>query len=120
MNLEASSGQTRADAAKRLDSLKIGADKPRCQPPMRLWSLMRHDIFRTPVWRGYAFAILAWLVAFALRYALAHAFPPGFPYLTFFPAVVLVAYYAGLRPAILAGCCQSNANLSPLQGRLGV
>ena len=63
---------------------------------------MRHDIFRTPVWRGYALAILAWLVAFALRYALAHAFPPGFPYLTFFPAVVLVAYYAGLRPAILA------------------
>ncbi len=28
-------------------------------------------------------------------------FPPGFPYLTFFPAVVLVAYYAGLRPAVL-------------------
>lgn len=63
---------------------------------------MHHDIFRTPVWRGYALAILAWLVAFALRYGLAHAFPPGFPYLTFFPAVVLVAYYAGLRPAILA------------------
>lgn len=69
---------------------------------MRLWSLMHHDIFRAPIWRGYALAILAWLVAFALRYALAHSFPPGFPYLTFFPAVVLVAYYAGLRPAILA------------------
>jgi two-component sensor histidine kinase len=32
---------------------------------------------------------------------LAHWFPPGFPYLTFFPAVVLVAYYAGFRPATL-------------------
>ncbi len=62
---------------------------------------MRHQKFRTPVWRGYAFAIAAWAVAFALRYGLAHWFPPGFPYLTFFPAVVLVAFYAGLRPAIL-------------------
>lgn len=62
---------------------------------------MRHQKFRTPVWRGYAFAIAAWLVAFAIRYGLAHWFPPGFPYLTFFPAVVLVAFYAGLRPAVL-------------------
>lgn len=62
---------------------------------------MRHQKFRNPAWRGYALAIVAWLVAFGLRYGLAHWFPPGFPYLTFFPAVVLVAYYAGLRPAIL-------------------
>lgn len=62
---------------------------------------MRHQKFRNPVWRGYALAIGAWLVAFGLRYGLAHWFPPGFPYLTFFPAVVLVAFYAGLRPAIL-------------------
>jgi K+-sensing histidine kinase KdpD len=46
-------------------------------------------------------AIVAWGVAFAVRYGLAPWFPPGFPYLTFFPAVVFVAYFAGLRPAIL-------------------
>ncbi|WP_336976661.1 sensor histidine kinase [Brevundimonas nasdae] len=62
---------------------------------------MRHQKFRNPAWRGYALAVVAFLVAFGLRYGLAHWFPPGFPYLTFFPAVVLVAYYAGLRPAIL-------------------
>ena len=62
---------------------------------------MRRDVFRNPPWRGYALALLAWAVAFGLRYGLAHWFPPGFPYLTFFPAVVLVAYYAGLRPAVL-------------------
>lgn len=62
---------------------------------------MHRDVFRTSSWRGYALALAAWGVAFALRYGLAHWFPPGFPYLTFFPAVVLVAYYAGLRPAIL-------------------
>ncbi len=50
---------------------------------------------------GYLFAILATLVAWALRYALDDWFPPGFPYLTFFPAVVVTAYFAGLRPSIL-------------------
>ena len=62
---------------------------------------MRRDIFRTAPWRGHGLAIVAWAMAFGLRYGLAHWFPPGFPYLTFFPAVVLVAFYAGLRPAIL-------------------
>lgn len=62
---------------------------------------MHQDFFRRAAWRGYLLALLAWGVAFAVRYGLAHWFPPGFPYLTFFPAVVLVAYYAGLRPAVL-------------------
>lgn len=62
---------------------------------------MRQDFFRSAAWRGYLLALVAWGLAFALRYGLSHWFPPGFPYLTFFPAVVLVAYYAGLRPAIL-------------------
>lgn len=62
---------------------------------------MHRDIFRTPAWRGYALAVTAWAIAFGLRYGLAHWFPPGFPYLTFFPAVVLVAFYAGFRPAVL-------------------
>lgn len=50
---------------------------------------------------GYALAIAAAGVAWALRFALNDWFPPGFPYLTFFPAVVITAYFAGLRPAIL-------------------
>ncbi|WP_309630406.1 histidine kinase dimerization/phosphoacceptor domain -containing protein [Brevundimonas sp.] len=62
---------------------------------------MDQDVFRRAAWRGYLLALVAWGVAFAVRHGLAQWFPPGFPYLTFFPAVVLVAYYAGLRPAIL-------------------
>lgn len=62
---------------------------------------MHQDFFRRVAWRGYLLALLAWGVAFVVRYGLAPWFPPGFPYLTFFPAVVLVAYYAGLRPAVL-------------------
>jgi len=50
---------------------------------------------------GYVFAAIMALAAWALRYALNDWFPPGFPYLTFFPAVVVTAYFAGLRPAVL-------------------
>jgi len=67
------------------------------------------DYFRSPAWRGYLLAIFAWAIAFGLRYSLAPWFPPGFPYLTFFPAVVLVAYYAGLRPAILTAVLSALA-----------
>lgn len=61
--------------------------------------LGRHWI-RGPIGR-YGLALAATLAAFVLRFALAGWFPPGFPYLTFFPAVVVTAYFAGLRPAIL-------------------
>jgi two-component sensor histidine kinase len=58
------------------------------------------DLFRRPPF-GYGLAICIWLTALGTRMALADWFPPGFPYLTFFPAVVVVAYFAGLWPAIL-------------------
>ena len=70
---------------------------------------MDQDFFRRVAWRGYLLALVAWAVAFAVRYGLGHWFPPGFPYLTFFPAVVLVAYYAGLRPAILTAALSGVA-----------
>lgn len=62
---------------------------------------MGANYLRSSAWRAYGFAIFAWAVAFGVRLGLAPWFPPGFPYLTFFPAVVLVAYFAGLRPAVL-------------------
>ena len=57
--------------------------------------------FRSNPIYGYGLAICAWLTAFGVRMALAGWFPPGFPYLTFFPAVVVAAYFAGLKPAVL-------------------
>ena len=36
-------------------------------------------------------------------------FPPGFPYLTFFPAVVITAYFAGVRPAVLCAVLSGAA-----------
>jgi len=57
-------------------------------------------LFRRPLY-GYGLAVCAWLTALGVRMALADWFPPGFPYLTFFPAVVVIAYFCGLGPAVL-------------------
>lgn len=45
------------------------------------------------------FCVAAWW----LRLALDPLFPPGFPYLTFFPAVILASFLFGRGPGILAG-----------------
>ena len=42
------------------------------------------------------------VVAFVVRYALNDALPPGFPYLTFFPAVIVTTLLAGLWPGIVS------------------
>lgn len=49
----------------------------------------------------HAFAAAAFLAALGLRFALDGALPPGFPFLTFFPAVILTAFAAGTGPASL-------------------
>lgn len=50
---------------------------------------------------GYSLALLAFLLAFLLRRALEGDLPPGFPYLTFFPAVILTAFIAGTGPGVV-------------------
>lgn len=49
----------------------------------------------------YGLAVIATASGLAIRLAVENWIPPGFPYVTFFPAVVITAYLAGLRPAIL-------------------
>lgn len=41
------------------------------------------------------------VVAFAIRYLLDHELPAGFPYLTFFPAVIIATLVAGLWPGVV-------------------
>lgn len=53
-------------------------------------------------WIGYGAAVLFALTGLALRWLLNDVFPPGFPFLTFFPAVVLTAFLFGRGPGILA------------------
>lgn len=50
----------------------------------------------------YATTIALCLIAFWLRWALDAAFPPGYPFLTFFPAVIVSSFLFGPRPGIIA------------------
>lgn len=56
---------------------------------------------------AYGFAVTSAVVALGLRLWLDPVLPPGFPYLTFFPAVIVTAFLAGAGPgtvcAVLSG-----------------
>ncbi len=55
-----------------------------------------------PTIRNYLIALSLFGLALWARFALAAVLPPkGFPFLTFFPAVMLSAYFAGLWPGML-------------------
>ena len=52
-------------------------------------------------WPGYLLALFSFVAATWLRLELNGVLPPGFPYLTFFPAVILTTFVAGLWPGVL-------------------
>ena len=56
---------------------------------------------RQPLLGMFAAAAIT-LVALAIRLVLDPVLPPGFPYVTFFPAVVLTAFVFGVRPGVLS------------------
>lgn len=49
------------------------------------------------------FVISAFIISFSVRYFLDDALPFGFPYLTFFPAVILTAFFAGVCAGLILG-----------------
>ena len=66
------------------------------------------DWRRTPH-LGYGLAVVAFFAAFLLRFALDRALPPGLPFVTFFPAVLLTAFVAGLGPGLLVALASGAA-----------
>ena len=58
---------------------------------------------------GYAIALLAFLAALGVRFAVNGVLPAGFPYLTFFPAVLLTAFFCGTRPGIVTALLSTIA-----------
>jgi signal transduction histidine kinase len=59
---------------------------------------------------AYPLAALAVGLGLGVRFALERVFPPtGFPFLTFFPAVLLSALFCGLGPALLAAALSTLA-----------
>lgn len=51
---------------------------------------------------AYAVALLLSAIAWWIRWKLDAAFPPGFPYLTFFPAVIISSFLFGRGPGTLS------------------
>lgn len=71
-----------------------------------LEAVARWDAARIGPWWRWPLAILAAMLAIALRVALDEDLPPGFPYLTFFPTVLIVAFVLGTMPGIaVAAVC---------------
>lgn len=52
--------------------------------------------------RAYSMALLLSAMAWWIRWQLDAAFPPGFPYLTFFPAVIVSSFLFGRGPGTLS------------------
>jgi two-component sensor histidine kinase len=50
---------------------------------------------------GYGLALVAFAAGLTLRFQTDPFLPPGFPYITFFPAVIITAFIAGLGPSTL-------------------
>lgn len=68
-----------------------------------LHGLGRALMARRSVRRQIALAVTTIAVSTALRFALDRALPPGFPFLTFFPAVMLTLVFASLRAGLAVG-----------------
>ncbi|MFV3077955.1 sensor histidine kinase [Niveispirillum fermenti] len=63
---------------------------------------------RSPVF-AYGFALASFAVAVMVRLWADWGLPPGFPFLTFFPAVILTTFFAGLWPGVLVAVLSTLA-----------
>jgi hypothetical protein len=60
--------------------------------------------------QAWTLAFTAFALSLAARFVFDEVLPAGFPYLTFFPAVILTAFFAGLWPGIVcAALCGLSA-----------
>src|SRR3546814_1935044 len=58
-------------------------------------------VLRRP-WHAYLLATSFCLIAFAIRPVAEIAMPVGYPFVSFFPAVILTSFQFGVRPGIYA------------------
>ena len=58
------------------------------------------EAVRSSRWASWGLAVVAFGVALATRFAFDHILPAGFPYITFFPAVILTTFFAGVRAGV--------------------
>lgn len=60
-----------------------------------MFSISSFDLSGRPAPARFGFAVLTFLIALGIRFSLESSLPPGFPFLTFFPAVIITAFVAG-------------------------
>ena len=80
-------------------------------------------VFRRNPLLGYGLAVVSFAAAVLLRFYLRNILPPGFPFLTFFPAVIVTAFLAGLRPGLVCAVLSGLASwylFIPPQGTFGL
>jgi len=68
---------------------------------------LKHRMEQLPLladrrWSAYLLVFLLSVLAWAVRLILDNVFPPGFPYLTFFPAVILSSFLFGRGPGTVS------------------
>lgn len=66
-----------------------------------LGTISRWDPTRLPPALRWGATALAFAAAFAIRYQLEGPLPPGFPYLTFIPAIILCSYFLGTASGVV-------------------
>jgi two-component sensor histidine kinase len=62
--------------------------------------ISRWDPLLVPKAQRWVMTALVFLLAFGIRYELEGTLPPGFPFLTFFPAIILCSYFLGTASGI--------------------
>lgn len=55
-----------------------------------------------PVWQAATLTTLFCLGGLVVRLMVDHVMPPGYPFVTFFPAVILASFLFGVRPGVYA------------------
>ncbi|ONG51275.1 hypothetical protein BKE38_16375 [Pseudoroseomonas deserti] len=66
-------------------------------------------MWQRPLGQRWLLGLLAFLIALLLRLGLDGLLPPGFPFLTFFPAILTATLLGGLGPGIAVGLSASLA-----------
>lgn len=66
-------------------------------------------LLRNRVWLAYTTSLGVFIISLYARIHLMDDLPVGFPYLTFFPAVILTAFFCGTRPGILCAALSGIA-----------
>jgi two-component sensor histidine kinase len=79
--------------------------------------LERLPLHRDQAWVGYAVAAVITFIAWGGRTLLLGVLPPGYPFLTYFPGVIITAFFfgraSGVTAGILGGLCAVYFFLPP-------